>query len=78
VLLVLTVTTEQQWGPPTTVANVRPTVNNTSKEGLAVTHDDLQRPVRVIPENTRENPGIFGFYPGGLFAIFCLLAAEQQ
>ena len=35
-------------------------------EGLAVTHDDLQRPVRVIPENTRENPGIFGFYPGFL------------
>jgi len=24
VLLVLTVTTEQQWGSPTTVANVRP------------------------------------------------------
>ena len=37
---------------------------NNNKEGLAVTHDDLQRPMRVIPENTRENPGIFGFYPG--------------
>ena len=42
-----------------------------------MTHDDLQRPVRVIPENSRENPGIFGVYPG-FFAIFCLLAAEQQ
>ena len=61
-LLVLTVTTEQQLGSPTTVANVRPALNN-NKEGLAVTHDDLQRPVRVIPENTRENPGILGFYP---------------
>ena len=24
-----------------------------------MTHDDLQRPVRVKPENTRETPGIF-------------------
>ena len=48
---------------------------NNNKEGLAVTHDDLQRPVRVIPENTRETPGIFGVYPG---FFFCLLTAEQQ
>ena len=75
-LLVLTVTTEQQWGSPTTVANVIGRLNN-NKEGLAVTHDDLQRPVRVIPENTRETPGIFGFYPV-FFGIFCLLTTEQQ
>ena len=50
-LLVLTVTTEQQWGSPTTVANALGRLNNiNNKEGLAVTHDDLQRPVRVIPE----------------------------
>ena len=64
-LLVLTVTTEQQLGSPTTVANVLGRLNN-NKEGLAVTHDDLQRPVRVIPENTWKNPGILGFYPGFL------------
>ena len=52
----LTVTTEQQLGSPTTVANVIGQLNN-NKEGLPVTHDDLQRPVRVIPENTRENSG---------------------
>ena len=61
-LLVLTVTTEQQWGSPTTVANVS-RLNN-SKEGLAVTHDDLSRVSSA--GNTRkypENPGICGFYP---------------
>ena len=45
--------------------------------GLAETHDDLQRPVRVIPENTRENPGILGVYPG-FFDIFCLLTAVNN
>ncbi len=44
-------------------------MEDTFQEGLAVTHDDLQRPVRVIPENTWEKypgkpPGILGFYPG--------------
>ena len=34
-------------------------------------HDDLQCPVQVIPENTRENPGISGFYPGFLAFSAC-------
>ena len=62
------------WGSPTTVANVRGRLNN-NKEGLAVTHDDLQRPVRVIPENTRKPPGISGFTR--FFAVFCLLHAGR-
>ena len=46
-----------------------------------MTHDDLQRPVRGIPENTRENPGIFGFYPaqrpqGGDLFLFTHLLVE--
>jgi len=35
-----------------------------------VTHDDLRRPVRVIP----EIPGFFTRF----FGSFCLLAAEQH
>ena len=46
-------------------------ITDHSKEGLAVTHDDLQRPVRVIPENTWKTPGIFGFYPGFLAFSAC-------
>ena len=75
-LLVLTVTTEQQWGSPTTVANVRGRLNN-NKEGLAVTHDDLQRPVRVIPEIPGKTHRYFRVLPG-FFGIFCLLTTEQQ
>ena len=50
---------------------------NNNKEGLPVTHDDLQRPVQqqVIPEIS--NPRVFSGFTR-VFGIFCLLTTEQQ
>ena len=81
-LLVLTVsvTTEQQWGSPTTVANVRPA------EQQSGSWKAWQKPTTISSVqsagNTRKylgNPGHLGGLPGaGFFDVFCLLTAEQQ
>ena len=51
---------------------------NNNKEGLAVTHDDLQRPVRVIPENTWEKiPGKTQVFSGFTRFFWHFLLADH-